>query len=94
MSYLDKAELTGEGVGIGERGEGITLPPLALASCGGTAHRAKHWLHSEYSGKGCEGMEVMMQDSKVVTGQVAQSPTKERRGISKRKGLFFLLLSC
>ncbi|KAF9505184.1 hypothetical protein BS47DRAFT_1368268 [Hydnum rufescens UP504] len=39
LSYLDKVELTGEGVGIGRRGEGVITPPLALASGGGAANR-------------------------------------------------------
>ncbi|KAF9508392.1 hypothetical protein BS47DRAFT_1366001 [Hydnum rufescens UP504] len=64
-TLLHKVELTGEGVGIGRiRGERVITPPLALASGGGAANRAKHWLCPGHKRKGCEGVGVMMKDIK------------------------------
>jgi hypothetical protein len=65
VSYLDKAELTGVGVGIGERrGEGVITPPSALALDGGAVHGAKHWFLPRCRRKGCGGNGVMMKDIK------------------------------
>jgi hypothetical protein len=64
VSYLDKAESTGVGVGIGRIGEEIITPPLALASGGGAVHGAKHWLHTGCRRKGRGGNGVMMKDIK------------------------------
>ena len=65
MSFLDKVKLTGGRGGLREiEGRRVILPPLALASGGGTVHRAKHWLCSESRGKGCKGMGVMVKGIK------------------------------
>ncbi|KAF9503427.1 hypothetical protein BS47DRAFT_1369542 [Hydnum rufescens UP504] len=68
----------------GEEGGRVITPPLALALGGGAAHRAKHWLCPEHRRKGCGWNGRMMKDSKVVTGQVAQSLPKERKGIKSQ----------
>ena len=78
-SFLDKVKLTGGRGGLREvEGRIVIQPPLALASGGRTGHRARHWLCSESRRKGHEGVGFMMKESKVVTGQVAQSLSEER----------------
>jgi hypothetical protein len=63
--YLDKVELTEEGVEIGRIGEeGVITPPSALALDGGAVHGAKHWLCPGCRRKGCKGKGVMMKDIK------------------------------
>ena len=79
MSFLDKVKLTCGRGGLGEmEGRRVIQPTLALASGGRTGHRARHWLCSESRRKECGGRGVMVKESKVVTGQVAQSLSEER----------------